>query len=280
MPAMEIIVVDDGSTDDTRDILSSISDVRLRVFFQHNSGVSAARNTGLRHARGQLILPFDADDVPVVKNWQVLIEVLSFSNEAVVAYGARRVFQGDDESLLSTLPNEDKYPTDNAVVPLIFHQNFMQMGSAIIRREAIERVGGWNESLWIGEDWDMWCRLACIGSFKYCPVLVIGVRRHDQSAMGAPLPRDLEDPTIAAIDSIYSNPLVQRTCGDRLHQMKQKALAWEAYHWATRLIRNRNYSAGIKTMLWSISTDPSRLIHLSGFPKRKLRRMIKGRATC
>jgi len=273
---IEIIVIDDASTDNTHEILLNIVDHRLKTFCHpRNQGPSAARNTGLRHARGEFILALDADDVPVVENWQVLIETLSKDDDAILAYGAERVFQGNENAFPRTVPNDAKYALDDEIIPLIFCENFIQCGCAIIRRQACDRVGGWNEALRVGEDWDLWCRLACIGNFKYCPVLVVGYRQHHRSVMGSPLVKNVEDPGLAAVDSIFSNCLVQERCGAGIHQLRRKALGWLTYHWATRLFRNRFYWRGLKTMTRCILTDPSRLTDLFRLPFRKLRHNAK-----
>ena len=60
-PDFEIIIVDDGSTDDTREVAHSYSDPRVRYIYQDNAGLSAARNTGIRHATGDIIVLMDSD---------------------------------------------------------------------------------------------------------------------------------------------------------------------------------------------------------------------------
>ncbi|MBI5260634.1 MAG: glycosyltransferase family 2 protein [Bradyrhizobium sp.] len=270
--AMEVIVIDDGSTDNTAAVVRSFADGRLRLVRQFNRGPSAARNAGFRLARGEFILPFDGDDIPVTENWELVIGALAADPHAVLAFGARRLFYGDRDEFPRSTPFGAKRATDAAAVPRIFTENFMQMGSAFIRRDALQRTGLWNEGLRIGEDWELWCRLACLGRFLSYPALVIGARVHPQSAMGAPIRSRCTDPGLAAIDAIYSNPIVRQAAGPSLRSLKRKALAWQTYHWGTRLIRNGAPWAGTRALAWSISRDPSRLLHLCGFPLRRLQR--------
>src|SRR4051794_29995782 len=90
---MEVIVVDDGSTDGTTVVLDSFADARLKVLRKSHGGVSAARNAGFKHSRGEFVLPFDADDIPVVENWHSMLVTLAANPDAVLVYGARRVFE-------------------------------------------------------------------------------------------------------------------------------------------------------------------------------------------
>jgi glycosyltransferase involved in cell wall biosynthesis len=273
--AMEVIVVDDGSTDGTNAVLESFTDPLLKVLREPHGGVSAARNAGFKCSRGKFILFFDADDMPVVENWHSILATFAANPDAVLVYGARRVFYDEADDFRRTLPLKGIYPENDAVVPLIFKENFMQMGSAFVRREAIETVGVWNENLTVGEDWDIWCRLACLGRFIYCPVLVIGYRRHSQSATGVPVLRDAQDPGLAAIQTIYSHRSVRLKTGAHHHKLKQQALAWQTYHWGTRLIQSGAYWSGVKALVWAISKDPSHFLHLCSFPYRRLYNWVK-----
>jgi glycosyltransferase involved in cell wall biosynthesis len=270
---MEVIVIDDGSTDDTNVVLKSFTDPRLRVISTPNRGPSAARNVGFASSRAKFILPFDADDIAVVENWRSILVTMAANPDAVLVYGERRGFEGIDNDF-PRLPSGERYPADAEVIPLIFTRNFMQMGAAFIRRDAIAAAGLWNENLRVGEDWDLWCRLACLGRFIFCPVLVMGYRLHDQSAMGSPVLRNVRDPALAAIDAIYSSPMVKLRIGHDHRKLKRKALAWQSYHWGTRLIRNGAVWPGAKAILWAISRDPSHFIHLCAYPRRRLRRLM------
>lgn|GEM_PF-4185000 len=272
--SIEIIAVDDGSTDRTNDVLRSFLDRRLKVVTRPQGGPSAARNTGFKYARGRFILPFDADDIPIVENWPAILATLTANPDAVVVYGARRVFEADADNF-PRIPSREVYPSSDEVIPLIFRKNFMQMGAAFIRREAIETAGPWNEGLWHGEDWDMWCRLACLGQFIHVPVLVIGYRRHAQSSTGTTVSRDAPDPGIAAIEAIYSNPSVLALAGADHSKLKNLALAWRTYYWGTSLIRSGAIWPGVKALAWAISRDPTRFLFLCSFPKRYMRRRLE-----
>lgn len=271
---MEVIVVDDGSTDGTAAVLGSIPDARLKVVRERHRGVSAARNTGFRHSRGHVILPFDADDIPVVENWYSVIAALLADPGGVLAYGESREFRNGTDDFPRSVPLGNGRPKGGPV-PHIFKQNFLPVGAAFVRREAIETAGVWNENLEVGEDWDMWCRLACLGRFVYCPMLVMGVRVHAQSATGVPVSGRRPDPGMAAVEAIYSHQSVKLKTGALYRSLKRKAVAWQTYLWARRLVRSGAYWSGAKAFVRTVVLDPRLFFHACAYPKRRIRQMTE-----
>jgi len=152
----EVIVVDDGSTDDTIDILESYGD-EIRVIRQENRGVSAARNRGIGEARGQWLAFLDADDL-----W------LQGFEDKMLAYG------GNASQNVSAIVCGWQYATENGVavgpphfvdsesltVERLLLGNQWVTHAAIVRRECVEEIGGFDVSLRGMEDWDFWIRLA------------------------------------------------------------------------------------------------------------------------
>jgi glycosyltransferase involved in cell wall biosynthesis len=156
---MEVIVVDDGSTDDTRARLGPYMD-RIRYVYQSNRGLSAARNTGIRHARGEWVALLDSDDL-----WH------PEKTEAQLAAGA----QSRDAVLIgspaaSQLP--EHLPADPAVrrvgVAEFLTSTPMGPSSALVQRHCLEAVGLFDERTPMSEDREMWLRL----SARYSCVIV------------------------------------------------------------------------------------------------------------
>jgi glycosyltransferase involved in cell wall biosynthesis len=155
--AIEIIVVDDGSTDDTKEsILRHYPSVRY--FYQHNGGAARARNRGLREARGELIAFLDADDL-----W------LPTKIEKQVAYFSKH----PDVGLLSTnqtyqsvtgVVRHDPGKWERLFVGDSIKDIFLYSGLAtptvMVRREVLERVGDFEENLVVAEDDNLWMRIA------------------------------------------------------------------------------------------------------------------------
>ena len=154
----EIVVVDDGSTDDSRDVARRYGD-RLRVVTQANQGVSAARNTGIAHARGELVAFLDADDL--WKPEKLARQVPLFANPAVgiVYCGLEYV----DESLRPLGTNlTGRRGSVLREIALLRGTVVLAGGStAVARRVCFDEAGGFDREMSTAADWDMWRRIAC-----------------------------------------------------------------------------------------------------------------------
>lgn len=146
-PSLEVVIVDDGSTDCSGDIAKQFcgQDGRFHYYRQDNAGVSAARNHALRLARGEYILPVDADDLIHPAYISEAVEILQQEPQVKVVY-ARAEFFGEKQG-------EWKLPVFSLHRLAMHNQIYV---SAVYRREDALRFGGYCQQLSGREDWDFW----------------------------------------------------------------------------------------------------------------------------
>jgi glycosyltransferase involved in cell wall biosynthesis len=165
---IEVIVVDDGSTDDTRKQLEAFHG-RVRYVYQSNGGVGKARNRAIREARGELLAFLDADD-----EWcpeKIAIQVAALETNARAALVHTDVTYQDVNSgrRFQKYSSREKY--QGHCYEALFFANHVNVSTVLVRREQLERAGLFNEVHDIGgcEDLDMWLRLARENEFVYEP---------------------------------------------------------------------------------------------------------------
>lgn len=154
----ELIVVDDGSTDATHTILEAFGD-RLTLIQQKNAGHAAARNAAMRIAKGDWIAMIDADDI-----WHPtkLEEQIALTNEVDVVYTAAKNFE--DSARVDDVTFRDGQCPSGDVFRHLLLDNFVTHSSVMLRRSAVQAVGGYDETLKTTCDWDLWLRMSVSGS--------------------------------------------------------------------------------------------------------------------
>jgi glycosyltransferase involved in cell wall biosynthesis len=165
----ELIVVDDGSTDSTAEILSQLTDARIRVIRQKNSGEAGARNTGLRAATGQYIAFLDADDLYLPQALQDMSTFLDENLDADALF-SNGYFCDGHERLLGRLSDVRPGPyTGDILELLVLDAAVVAAVCCVMVRHVTLRNSGvqFDTALVIGPDWDFWIQLARTARFGY-----------------------------------------------------------------------------------------------------------------
>lgn len=156
----EIIIIDDGSTDNTGNIINDYieKNYTIKYFYQKNKGPAAARNNGLSKARGEYIAFLDSDDIWLPEFLHKLVSKIESNPETGFIY-CGCLFVSAEREIIPDYIRRNYFVRGNIVLDL-FCNYFLMTGSVVIRKQCLDKVGYFNEKLLVGEDYDLFLRVA------------------------------------------------------------------------------------------------------------------------
>lgn len=256
-----MVVVDDGSTDATADVVAGFADPRVHLVRQDNQGVSAARNRGVEEADDdtEAVMFLDGDDFLAPDAFARLVAALAATPRAVAAYGAYGFVTEDAHPGTRALDvKNDPLPTGDLLDELVERNLFANGGHVLIRRRALDGMTGFRTDLRFGEDWEFWIRLSLHGPFVVArgPSPLLFVRRRAGSAYL----RQASDPAAfkPCMDAIFANPAMLSRLGTaRRYALRQRAEAENAWIVGRELIRHGQGLAGRSWLRQSVAAKPT-----------------------
>ena len=206
MEDLELVVVVDSSIDTTAELARSrMTDPRIQVVERKCGGVSAARNLGLSMVRAPLVVFLDADDVLEDEALGRYRDALDAEPAAVaVVAGHIKIDERGAPIAGEDVADRPGFEAGPALVALLRRNTIVNGGAIAMRSDVVRRVGGFDVTLDQGEDWELWCRVACEGPFASLgrwPALHYRQRRTSATAARIQLDLDTDEP---AIEKIYA----------------------------------------------------------------------------
>jgi glycosyltransferase involved in cell wall biosynthesis len=179
----EVVVVDDGSTDRTPEVLEEYGDQIVHVR-QPNRERGAARNTGVARASGDAIAFLDSDDEWLPSHVGGLVRAITPSPDLGIAYSRADYI---DSSTGATFYVAPEHPVADEAFADLLHTNRLSLSATMVRRSVFEAVGGFSEdrALCAGgaEDWDLWIRMSAVSLIAHLPRSTARVYFHENSTV-------------------------------------------------------------------------------------------------
>ncbi len=249
---LEIIVVDDGSTDGTPGLVAKYPEVRY--LYQPNRGQPPARNTGIRAARGVYVAFVDADDLWLPSKLEKQARYLAGHPEAAWVYSDAIVFDSKTGQIICRIGDRIKLHEGSVLRPLLLGC-FIPSPTPVIRRDVLEEAGLFDESTdrRIGEDWNMWLRIAEKYPVAFINVPLALVRVHDENmTRAANVHQAYQCKRTIVEDAVARTPQL-------LGSVKPRAMAGIAVAAGLRLLRSGDAAAARRMFASAIMETPRNL---------------------
>lgn len=260
----EVVVVDDGSTDDTVEIVARFGD-RVRYVRQENQGVSAARNRGARVTTGEFIAFMDADDTWEPSKLEKQVALFERDPEIGLVHCGTRTFDSETGKTLATdLDGGEGWMADNL---LLWNGSTIigPGGTILVKREAFDKAGGFDEAMKVGEDWDLCYRIARLYKVGFVREALVNYRNH----------RDNAHKNVAEMESGMRRFYEKAFAEADADVLKLRPRAYGNFHrvLSGSYFRSGSYGKFLKHAAKSIWNRPANFAYFAAFPLRQLRNL-------
>jgi glycosyltransferase involved in cell wall biosynthesis len=174
--SVEIVVVDDGSTDKTTEVLRRFGG-QVTYIRQVHRGLAVARNTGIRAARGQYIAFLDSDDLWIREKLSLQVARLDAERQVGLVYCETFLFDDATQATVGTHGDHSPHPSGR-ILRWLVRGNVIPSPTPVVRRDVFDRVGLFDETLSACEDWDMWIRIGRVCEIVYIDRTLARYRLH------------------------------------------------------------------------------------------------------
>lgn len=282
-PIQEIIVIDDGSTDDPQAALAPYED-KLRYVRIENSGAAHARNLGVSLARSPLIAFLDADDVWVPQKIEKQVARFKALNCALVYCGRHHI---DAEGTALAPFDQCEFPQGAILEKLIEVNHISSTSLVLLRKDVFDALGGFNESelLKVSEDFELWCRIAARHPIGAVAEPLIQYRLHEGNSSASTV--NSYRGKIAALEFLRNDLLTEGLMDGEIQRTLTARERFTHEHYAWGLLQGQRYADArnaakalaafegeIPLVLWALRWLPSWIVGCAHESKRFASRVL------
>lgn len=255
----EILIIDDGSTDDTKESLAGFGDL-ITYIYQENAGVSAARNHGIKMARGKYVAFLDADDYWLPEKLEKQVAALE-NGSCKACYSS---FTIGDEDLKPISVQYSRRLGKTLEDLLLYGGNTVGTPSTVIVETELVKKENFDPTLSHGADWEMWIRLATYTEFLYIEEPLIIYRTHESNMSKNAVLQEKD--CIAVMEKGFALPNLPR----EIKNKERKAFAETYMVLAGNYFQAKMFSSFFRCVRNSLSLDFKKVSYLLRFPLRRL----------
>lgn len=237
----EVLVIDDGSKDDTEKVVRAFTDPRIQYFRKTNGERGAARNYGSRLAKGAYINFFDSDDLSYPNHLSVASQMIEKHPEFFhLAYDHKL----EDGTLLDTVND-----FDTTVKQVVLFANRLSCNGVFIRKDIAQKFPfEENRVLASSEDWQLWIKLICRFEFKYSNEITSSVINHDFRSLRTISAEKVVARDLLMIDLLKADPIVMKTYGRLFNRFIAERYTFFMLSFSEQKNRNEVFRWAVRAM--------------------------------
>lgn len=258
----EIIVVDDGSTDNTRQVIdrymrspvtSHQTPVNIRYIYQKNQGPAVARNRGIQEAQGEYIAFLDSDDVWKPQKLEKQIKFLEENRDCAFVYTDAYEFNKYGVTKTSKLAGEDRHKMSGMIFERLILGCVIFLSTVVVRKSVLNQCGVFDPNLYIVEYWELWLRIAKKFKIMFLDEILAGYRKESHN-----ISNNFEV-GLKSRHEVIERMLGRDTKGSRYRQIRRLAHSIAYMEGAYAHLIQGNQKKAIKEIFKSIRCTPLRL---------------------